>query len=241
MNVLSLKSRFLELCRTADIADATAFQREIAGLIPGESKPGEIATVCGLDIAFDKSSPRVYAGAAVFKLPEVLPLEEKSLEDRIDFPYVPGLLAYREGPAIIELVSRLKTPVDLLLLDGQGIAHPRGAGFASMIGLLLNKRSIGCAKTRLVGTYREPGRERGASSDLVYRGNVVGQVLRTRSNVAPLYVSVGYEIELERATEIVLSLCRPWRIPIPIRRAHILANFYRQIAKKAETPAASAL
>jgi deoxyribonuclease V len=220
--------RFNQICRSKDYKGAAEFQRELGDLIPGKQYRTRFETICGLDVSFDKKSEAIYAAASIHSLTDLGQLEDATLRSTIDFPYVPGLLAFREGPVILELISKLQTPIDLLILDGQGLAHPRGAGIASMIGLLADLPSIGCAKTKLVGEYEEPGIEKGSRSDLSYRGNIVGAVLRSRSSVKPVFVSVGYEIDLERAVEIVLSSCQRYRLPEPIRRAHILANRLRQ-------------
>jgi deoxyribonuclease V len=137
------------------------------------------------------------------------------------------LLTFREGPAIIELLKKVKSRVDLFLFDGQGVAHPRGAGIASMMGLLLNTPSIGCAKSRLVGEYKKPGLRKGSSSDLIYNNKTVGKILRTRINVKPVFVSVGYMIGLKRSVDIILKCCPKYRVPEPIRRAHYLSNKLR--------------
>ncbi len=224
----TLRFRFNQICRSRDYKGATEFQRDLGELIPGKPSRKKFETICGLDISFDKKSKVVYAAASIHSLPDLGQLEDATLRSKIDFPYVPGLLAFREGPAILELIAKLKMPLDLLIFDGQGLAHPRGAGIASMIGLLTDVPSIGCAKSRLVGEYEEPGIEKGSTSNLFYRKKVVGTVLRSRSDVKPVFVSIGYKIDLRRAVEIVLSCCRRYRLPEPIRRAHMLANRLRQ-------------
>jgi len=127
----------------------------------------------------------------------------------------------------MELLKRVKSPIDLFLFDGQGIAHPRGAGIASMMGLLLDKPSIGCAKTKLVGKYEEPDSRKGASSSLTHNEIIIGSVLRTRDNVKPVFVSVGYKIDLKRSVDTVLKCCLKYRIPEPIRETHRLSNKLR--------------
>lgn len=221
-------SRFDRICRGKDYKGAVEFQRDIRDFIPGKSSRRKFETVCGLDISFDKKSQFVYAAASICSLPDLHQVEETVHKSVVDFPYVPGLLAFREGPAILELMARLQAPADLLIFDGQGLAHPRGAGIASMIGLLTGLPSIGCAKTKLVGEYDQPGIEKGSTSDLFFRGEIVGTVLRSRSGIKPVFVSVGYGIELAKAVEIILSCCQRYRLPEPIRRAHTLANMARR-------------
>jgi len=159
-------------------------------------------------------------------------IEENVIIERSTFPYIPGLLAYREGPALIRAGEMLKSRIDLLLVDGQGIAHPRGAGIAGMIGLLLNLPSIGCAKTKLVGDYRQPAWSKGKMSKLTYQGRPVGMALRSRDNVSPLFISVGFGLELRHAVSLVLDMCGKFRLPEPLRRAHILADMTRVGAMK---------
>ncbi len=178
--------------------------------------------VAGVDAAFfDK---KVLGIACVYKYPEIVFLEFAfSLLDT-SFPYVPGYLSFREGPVLIESLKKLKLDPDIILFDGQGIAHPMSLGIASHIGLLINKPTIGCAKTRLVGEYYEPGNKKGDWSPLKYRGKIVGAVLRTRNNVKPLYVSPGHLIDLKSSLEITLRCCVKYRIPEPLRKADILSK-----------------
>jgi deoxyribonuclease V len=223
-----MRKRFLEICLSKDYRAAVAFQNEIAGLIPGKPYKGKIDTVCGLDISYNKLSPTIYAAAAVYSFPELALIEEAITADETAFPYIPGLLAYREGPALIKVIEKLKTKADLLIFDGQGLAHPRGAGIASMMGSLMDKPSIGAAKTRLIGSFVEPGKAKGSTSDLIYKEKIIGMVVRSRADVKPLFVSVGYGISLNRAVEFILKTCVGTRIPLPIRQAHHLANEARR-------------
>ncbi len=223
----SLSTGFLRICRKKDYKGAAAFQESIRALIPGKATAKKISSICGLDISFDKKSDRVYAAGSVYTYPVLEKIEERSLEAIVKFPYVPGLLAFREGPAVMRLLERIRSPVDILLFDGQGLAHPRGTGIASMMGLLLDMPSIGCAKSRLIGEYDGPDAHAGAISDLLYKEKSVGRVVRTRENVRPVFVSVGYKIDLNRAVEIVLNCTTRYRIPEPIRAAHFQANKLR--------------
>jgi deoxyribonuclease V len=222
-----LLTEFLSICKRKDYKAAIQFQDEIKALIPGKPARRKIQNICGLDISFDKGSSRVFAAASVHLFPDLTIIEQQGIDSKTEFPYIPGLLAFREGPVIVELLEKVKSPVDLLLFDGQGIAHPRGAGIASMMGLLLNKPSIGCAKTRLVGEYDEPGTRKGASSPLTHNDTIIGSVLRTRDNVKPVFVSVGYRFDLERSVDTVLKCCPKYRIPEPIRETHRLSNALR--------------
>jgi deoxyribonuclease V len=224
----TLQKRFLEICSSKDYRAAVAFQNEIAAIIPGRPGREKIDRICGLDISYNRFSPRIYAAAAVYSFPELTVIEEATAVDIIDFPYIPGLLAYREGPPLLRVIRKLKAKVDLFIFDGQGLAHPRGAGIAGTMGLLLDRPSIGAAKTRLIGSFTEPGRTRGSAADLIYNGKVIGKVLRSKSDVKPIFVSVGYKISLASAVKFTLDICVDLKIPVPIRRAHILANMARR-------------
>jgi deoxyribonuclease V len=140
------------------------------------------------------------------------------------FPYVPGLLAFREGPVILEALKQLRTTPELLIFDGHGLAHPRRLGIASHIGVLVNLPAVGCAKSRLCGQHDEPGHKSGTHVPLLDRGEVIGAVLRTRQNVKPVYVSIGHRVDLATSIQYVLDCCRGYRLPEPTRRAHRVAG-----------------
>ena len=138
----------------------------------------------------------------------------------IEFPYIPGFLSFREAPALLKLIETYGKDVDVLVFDGHGVAHPRGLGIASHIGVLTEKCSIGCAKKRLVGTCQEPVANKGAATDLIYKNMLVGKVLRTRKNVKPVYISIGNLTELDGSVKFILSCCHGYRLPEPTRLAH---------------------
>ena len=141
---------------------------------------------------------------------------------------MPGLLAFREIPSVAGALRKVETAVDAVILDAQGLAHPRRMGLASHIGLFLDVPAVGCAKSRLVGEFEEPGVEKGSAADLVHRGEIVGRVVRTREGVSPVYVSVGNAIDLDSATALVLACCTKYRLPEPTRQAHNAANRLRR-------------
>ncbi|UCC81170.1 MAG: endonuclease V [Candidatus Zixiibacteriota bacterium] len=232
MDRKNLLNQFLSICKRKDYKAAIEFQDKIKTLIPGKPVGRRIKNICGLDISFDKGSNRVFAAASMHSFPDLAIVEQKSIKAKTEFPYIPGLLAFREGPAIVELIEKVKSPVDLFIFDGQGIAHPRGAGIASMMGLLLDKPSIGCAKTRLIGEFKEPQNNKGSSADLIYNNRIVGKALRTRDNVKPVFVSVGFKIGLKESLDIILKCCPKYRIPEPIREAHRLSNKLRSDYKR---------
>jgi deoxyribonuclease V len=155
-------------------------------------------------------------------------VEVQGFETELSFPYVPGLLAFREIPAVAGALEKVRTPVDAVIFDAQGLAHPRRMGLASHLGLFLDVPSVGCAKTRLVGTHEEPGQGKGSATDLVHRGEVIGKVLRTRKGVSPVYASVGNRIDLQSAVELVLACSPKYRLPETTRQAHNAANRLRR-------------
>lgn len=190
---------------------------------PLKKKPHFIA---GVDASFVRS--KVIGIACLYSYPELIYLDHTVAVMDATFPYVPGYLTFREGPAIVEALFHLKTKPDLMLVDGQGIAHPRGIGIASHIGVLLGIPSVGCAKSRLIGEYEEPGTQRGEWAPLKYEGRVVGAVLRTRDDVRPLFVSPGHGIDLKSSIRIVLGCTSRYRISEPLRMADILSKKVRK-------------
>lgn len=206
--------------------DARAVQvalKDKVKTIPLRKKPELIA---GVDAAF--SEDKVIGVTCLYTYPELTFIEEAFAVKKISFPYVPGFLSFREGPAIVEALNGLALNPDVILFDGQGIAHPKGLGLASHIGVLLDIPTIGCAKSRLVGEYNEPGLKKGAWSPLIYHGKVVGSVLRTRDHVRPVFVSPGHRIDLRSSLEIVLGCTRKFRIPEPLRIADFVSKELRR-------------
>ena len=183
--------------------------------------------VAGADLSFDKGSDTVYAGIVVLSLPDLQIVEERGLQTTAPFPYVPGLLSFRESPAILEVWEMLENKPDLLVLDGQGTAHPRGFGVACHLGLWLDVPTIGCAKTLLCGKFETPDAERGSSSPIVYKKQTIGAALRTKNRVNPVYVSPGNGIDLQGALDIMLRCDGGYRVPEPTRRAHLFVNRLR--------------
>ena len=186
---------------------------------------GSVATVVGVDASYREGRAR--AAVVAFSHPELELVESAAAERRLDFPYVPGLLSFREGPAVLDALEKLGRQPDLLIFDGQGIAHPRRFGLASHLGLLADIPSIGCAKSRLCGEYEEPGEERGDYTYLTDNGEVIGAVVRTRGKVKPVIVSVGHRIDLETSIRYVLECCRGYRLPEPVRWADRIAGGQR--------------
>jgi deoxyribonuclease V len=184
---------------------------------------GALRTVAGVDVGFDRQGSCCRAAVVVLQLP-ALALEEQVVVERpVQFPYVPGLLGFREAPVALAALAALTTPPDLLVCDGQGLAHPRRFGLACHLGLLADIPSIGAAKSRLIGSHAPVGDERGDWQPLLDAGEVIGAVLRTRPCAHPLYVSSGHRISLASAIDLVLRCSAGYRLPEPTRRAHQLA------------------
>ncbi len=185
-----------------------------------------IKRIAGADVSYYQGW--VFGVVAVFSYPELVGLEEVGAVRRTGYPYIPGLLAFREGPVIKEAYHQLSTGVDIMLLDGQGIAHPRGVGLATQLGIELDLPTIGCAKSRLWGEGEPPPRRRGQYSPLLQGDKPIGAILRTRDGVKPLWVSPGYKVSLEVAIEVVLGAAKGYRLPEPLRAAHRAANLLRK-------------
>jgi len=211
-----------------DYKAAVAIQAELrAKLILEDRLSGDIRIVAGADISSAKGDDRLFAAFVLLDAATLDVIEEATYSGRASNPYIPGLLSFREGPALLQAFGKLRNRPDVILFDGQGIAHPRGVGLAAHMGLIFDIPSVGCAKTRLVGTFREPGERRGQQSPLVHNEKRIGAVVRTKDRVKPVFVSQGHRVSLERAVEVVLQCARRYRIPEPIRRAHILVNKMR--------------
>ena len=187
---------------------------------------GGVRHLAGADVSTE--GDRAYATVVVLDFPGLSVVEVQGFEAALDFPYVPGLLAFREIPSVAGALEKIQTPVDAVILDAQGLAHPRRMGLASHVGLFLDVPTVGCAKSRLVGAHEEPGPEKGSAADLVHRGEVIGRVVRTRERVSPVFVSVGNRIDLESAVELVLACTTRYRLPETTRRAHEAANRLRR-------------
>jgi deoxyribonuclease V len=208
----------------ATAAEAIQLQKKLAPLVETFGQPKTVSRIAGVDVAYPGGGAVTRAAVAVLSFPALAVVETVVIEQPTRFPYVPGLLSFREAPAALAALETLKTAPDLLMVDGQGMAHPRRLGIASHVGLLTGLPTIGAAKSRLIGTHDEPGLARGARTPLLHRGEVVGAVLRTRTGVRPLYVSVGHRMSLEAAIEWVLACAPRYRLPEPTRLADRLSK-----------------
>jgi deoxyribonuclease V len=207
------------------VQEARAIQEQLRELVVLENAIpfAEIRTIAGIDNGYVKFPEGyvAYAAAVVFTFPELEPVETAFGEAPVDFPYVPGYLTFREGPAILDALAKLQSEPDVLLFDGQGYAHPRRIGLATHMGVVLDRPTIGCAKTRLVGSYEEPYDEPGAVSPLIDKGEVVGAAVRTRPGHQPLFVSPGNRLDVDTAVKIVLASHRDDDfLPVPTQAAH---------------------
>jgi deoxyribonuclease V len=199
--------------------EAIALQKELQHLVIVQNGFKKIETIAGADMAIDDKKGVGFAGVVVYSFPDLKEIERAHSVQPIKFPYVPGLLSFREAPILCSAFEELKTAPDMVMIDGQGIAHPRSMGIACHMGLCLGIPTIGCAKSRLVGEHDEPGRNVGDFRPLIFEGKVVGAVLRTRKDVKPLYISPGHMIDLETAVKITLACLDGTRIPKPTREA----------------------
>lgn len=208
--------------------EAVELQKRLRERVRIEPLRKRVETVAGADISFNKFDPTIYTGVVVLRLPTLEVVEEVGLVSETKFPYVPGLLSFRESPSVLEAWAKLKTEPDAVMFDGQGLAHPRRVGIACHVGLIVKRPTLGCAKSVLVGKYEEPGEERGAWSPLVDKGETVGAAVRTKRRVHPIYVSPGHLIDLEAAIDLALRCDGGYRQPEPTRRAHLLVNALRR-------------
>jgi deoxyribonuclease V len=210
-------------------AEARRVQTELAGRVQIVSLRNQPRFIAGLDCTFSRDGRRIFAAAVLLEVVgaglemgsfELRLVETVSAERETAFPYIPGLLSFREAPVCLEAAGRLGREPDLYVIDGQGLAHPRRFGLACHLGLFFDRPTIGCAKSRLIGTFDEPGEEKGAWSPLRDGGEVIGAVVRTRRRVKPIFVSVGHRCLLEDAIRISLACTKRYRIPEPTRLAH---------------------
>lgn len=208
-----------------DLKQALVLQREMAGLVKYAGRPKRVRRVAGVDVAYHRGRSLNVCAVVILSYPELETEEVVSRQGPTPFPYVPSLLSFREAPLCYDILHSLRKKFDILLVDGQGIAHPRRFGIASHLGVLLDAPTIGCAKSRLIG--KEPkrlGKTKGCRGSLMHDRERLGTVLRSRSGVKPIYVSVGHRARLDWAEELVLELTPRFRIPEPISRAHTVVT-----------------
>jgi len=204
--------------------EAIQIQEALRDRIILKNNFSEVRTIGGGDAAYSKNGKLLFAAIVVLSFPEMEIIDTATAGGKILSPYIPGLLSFREGPILIKTFQKLRLKPDIMIYDGQGIAHPRGMGLASHIGLWLDLPSIGCAKTPLLDQYIYPGPSKGSFEWIRREGKKVGAVLRTRDHIKPLFVSPGHRIDLPTSIRLILESCRGFRIPEPLRKAHQLAE-----------------
>ncbi len=209
-------------------AEAVALQRELRERVDVRAPLTSWELVAGADVSYTRFSNLFYAAVVVVRVADGAIVEAQGASGEVHFPYVPGLLSFREAPILLEAFAKVKAEPDAVVFDGQGLAHPRRLGLASHVGLWLDRPCLGCAKSLLTGKYKEPGPQPGALAPLVDAGEVVGNVVRTKARVKPVFVSAGHRIDLPSAVRVVLATCRGYRLPEPTRQAHLHVNALRR-------------
>ena len=207
--------------------EAVRIQAKLRDKVNLQTIDKKIEYIAGLDVSYEKKSNKMWAGVVVLGFASLNRAEERLSQREVSFPYIPGLLSFREIPVLLDALRKVEIEPDIIFCDGQGIAHPRGLGLASHLGVLLQKPTIGCAKSRLVGAHNEVGESKGNWAYLIYQNRIVGAVVRTKSNVKPMYVSQGYGVAFDDCIKFVLETCSDYRIPEPTRQAHFLVNTVR--------------
>jgi deoxyribonuclease V len=202
--------------------EAVELQKVLAARVERQPRLGAVDYVAGVDVSIQDDVAR--AAVVVLDVRTLTPADYAIATRPVTFPYVPGLLAFREGPVVLDALDKINTRPDLLIFDGHGLAHPRRLGIASHMGVLIDMPSIGCAKSRLWGQHDEPGQEPGDYTYLLAEGEVIGAVLRTRPRVKPVFVSIGHRVDLATGIEYVLACCRGYRLPETTRWAHRVAG-----------------
>jgi deoxyribonuclease V len=221
---MAVKRRYPQL----NVANLIEQQRRMAEKVLERPFSGEIRVIAGADAAFSNDERYCIAAIVSFSWPELEVMETVEARKAVNFPYIPGLLSFREAPAVLAAAGKMSRKPDILLIDGQGRAHPRRFGLACHVGLELGWPTIGCAKSRLIGEHRAVGRKKGSQCRLMDDGELIGKVVRSREDVKCLYISVGHLMELDEAVGVVLRCCRKYRLPEPTRQAHNLVSQLRR-------------
>jgi deoxyribonuclease V len=217
--------------------EAVALQKSLRAQVRPSGDIGRITRVAGSDASYTRGSNVIFAVVVVLRYPDLALVERVWAKSETAFPYIPGLLSFREGPSLLEAFLKVRSEPDVIFFDGQGIAHPRGLGIASHMGILLDRPTVGVAKRLLVGTAAEPAGNRGATAPILRDGETIGMAVRTRERAKPVYVSSGHRIGLIPAVDLVVATARGYRLPEPTRQAHLYANEVRreQIGEGAQT------
>lgn len=212
-------------------AEAVACQQRLVSQVRMQPLTGAPQFVGGADVSYARQRRQLFGAIVVLTWPDLEVVEEVGVAGEEEFPYIPGLLTFREAPVLLQAWNRLQQRPDLLFVDGQGIAHPRHLGLATHLGLLLKTPTIGCAKSYLYGDYELPPPEAGAATPLTAAGEQIGWVLRSRQSCRPLFISPGHLVSLADALQLVQAALRSYRLPVPLRLAHLLSNRWRRQAQ----------
>jgi len=212
--------------------EARRLQEKLRNRLSTEPLAPRARFIAGTDVSYEIHGDTFFAGVVVWDMEKRELIEEKGYVGHVTFPYIPGLLSFREAPVLLKAFQKIRSPVDVMIVDGQGIAHPRGLGIAAHISLLLDIPGAGCAKSRLIGEHAEVGGKRGNRADLLINGVRVGVALRTRDGVKPVFVSPGHRITVDAAANLVMKCTTKYRIPEPTRLAHHFVNRMRREAGK---------
>jgi deoxyribonuclease V len=208
-------------------AQAVELQKQLREQICIEPLAKPVQTIAGADISFNKYEDTVYAGIIVLSFPELQEVAKATVVSKTTFPYIPGLLSFREIPSLLKAWNLLTIKPDVMVLDGQGIAHPRRLGIATHFGLVTDTPALGCAKSLLIGKYEPLPQEAGSASLLYDQNEVIGAALRTKFKVNPVFISPGHKIDLEQSIALMKRCNSGYRIPEPTRKAHLLVNQIR--------------
>ena len=206
------------------VEEAIQIQDDLKDRIVLKRTFSKVRSIGGADVAYSKQGNLLFGAIVVLSFPDLEILDTAAAEGKISFPYIPGLFSFREGPILIKTYQKLKLKPEIMIFDGQGIAHPRGIGLASHMGLYLDLPSIGCAKTPLVPGFISPGPFKGSFEWIRRGGKKVGAVLRTKDGVKPLFVSPGHRVDVSTSNQLILESCKGFRFPEPLRKAHQLAE-----------------
>ena len=213
------------------VKEAIELQKSLAGQVQVRRFNKKLKTIGGLDCSFTDDKKNIIACVIVLSAKNFEVIETFYVVQPVNFPYIPGLLSFREAPACLAAIEKLSVTPDCFIVDGQGIAHPRRLGIASHLGLFLDVPTIGCAKSRLIGDFEQPASRKGSTSPLTDKEEIIGSVVRTRSNVKPVFVSVGNKCRLCDAERIVLNCCTKYRLPEPSRLAHQIVTRLKKEVK----------
>jgi deoxyribonuclease V len=203
-----------------NVEEAIQIQENLRNRIILQKTFSEVKTIGGGDVAYSEDRNFLFAAIVVLSFPKMETIDSATAQGEIHFPYIPGLFSFREGPILIKAFKKLKLKPDVMIFEGQGIAHPRGIGLASHMGLWLDLPSIGCAKTPLLNDFACPGPSKGSFELIRKEGKEVGAVLRTKDKVKPLFISPGHRIDLPTSIQLILDTCQGYRTPEPLRKAH---------------------